>query len=84
MPDLSNAPWRVICPAMCVVAATITLATSPHSIISLMLYFAMFLAALRVIDRRLDITAAIGVFSFYVLATLMLYWTQRWALPTPL
>jgi hypothetical protein len=66
---------------MCVVAATITLATSPHSIISLILYFAMFLAALRVIDRRLDITAAIGVFSFYVLATLMLYWTQRWALP---
>jgi len=81
MPDRPNAPWRVICPTIAIGAAAVTLATSPHSIISLSLYFAMFLAALRLIDRRMDMTAAVGVFSYYALATLMLYWTQRWALP---
>src|SRR5512145_3359201 len=81
MPDLSHAPWRRVCWAASLGAATATLATSPHSIISLTVYFAMFLAALYLIERRLDVAAACGVFSFYVLATLMLYWTQRWALP---
>jgi len=70
-----------MCPTMALVAAAVTLATSPQSIISLSLYFGMFLAALRVIDRRMSVTAAVGVFSFYALATLTLYWTQRWALP---
>ena len=81
MRELSGGPWRVVCWALCLCAAIATLATSPHSILSLTLYFAIFLTMLRMIDRRVDIAAACGVFSFYVLATLMLYWTQRLALP---
>jgi hypothetical protein len=81
MPELARGPWRAVCWALCLSAAIATFATSPHSIISLAVFFAICLAVLYSIDRQVAAADACGVFSFYVLATLALYWTQSWALP---
>jgi hypothetical protein len=61
-----------------------TLLTSAHSVVSLAFYYLLFVVLYRVTVGRgdvADITCVTGVFAFYALATLVLYWTQLLALP---
>jgi hypothetical protein len=80
---LERVPWATVSWMACAMALVATFLTSPHSVVSLALYYSLFMFCYAAIDGRAkaDVTRASGVFAFYVLGTLALYWTQYLAYP---